>query len=160
MITGAFAASRGLQADNRIAFAIARVAFSAYEVGMFDIGWENAATTNDLVGDANSSLVNVIAPTAGGIVCGILGVWQQNVSAGHRGKILLYGETQCKIIKASGNVGRGDRLCATTGKYLSTDHAAGDRVIAVAREPLTAPSSATLGLVFFNGINGLAQFVT
>lgn len=160
MLTGAVAPSRGVMPEPIVAWATARVTFSQYEIGQFDLAWADAGTLNDLIGDPNSSLNSVIAPTASGIICGILGIWQQSVSAGQRGRIMLVGESYAKVIKASGNVARSDRLCATTAKNLSPDHSAGDRVIAVAREPLTAPAAATNGLVLFNGITGLAQFVT
>lgn len=159
MLTPAFGTSRGAQPQNVTVFAVARVAFNAYEVGQFDIAYDSADTLNDIIGDANGSLSGVIKPTAAGIICGALGLWQQSVGAGQIGKILLVGEAYGKQIKASGDISRMDQLCATTDGYLSPDHTAGDRVIAMARENLTAPSAATVGMVLFEGIHGLAQFV-
>jgi len=160
VVIGALAPSLGVDADNLFVWAIADVAFNAGEVGMFDLPRGSSNTTNDQVGSLNSSTVRVVAPTSGGIICGLLGVWQNDVAVGGRAKLLLRGETTAKVIKASGNVARADRLCATTAKFLSPDHSAGDRVIAIAREPLTAPTTATSGLVWFDGVNGLSVFTS
>jgi hypothetical protein len=160
MLTGAFSPSLGIQPAPLLAWAIARVAFNAYEVGQFDIARADASTVNDLTGHKGSIFAGVIKPTSGGIISGFLGVWQQNVSAGGRGRIMLWGKSTAKIIKASGDVARADQLVANTDGYLSPDHAIGDRIIATALDPLTAPTTATEAEVLFNGIFGLGQFVS
>lgn len=160
MFTPAMGQAIGLTVENGIAWAIARETFSVGDVGAFDIANNNAAVTNNNSGDASSGLANVVSPTAGDIVCGVLCVWLQNVTTGQRGKVLIEGETDGYLIKASGNLAAGDPLVATTAKNLSSDHSAGDRVIAICKTALTAPSTRTLGRVFFSGIRGLATLVS
>lgn len=160
MITSAFAPSLGIQPDPKIVWARAAVAFNAYECGQFDLAWADAGTISDILGQEGSSMTRVIKPTAGGIVCGILGLWLGSVSAGARGRLMLWGEATAKLIKASGNIARADRLIANTSGYLTPDHAAGDRIIALSRDALTGPSAATEATVLFNGVHGLGVYVS
>ena len=160
MLTAAFSPSLGIQPDNKIVFAIAAVAFNAGEVGQFDLAMSDAGTLTDIIGKSDSMFARLIKPTAGGIVCGIMGVWLQNVAAGQRGRVLLWGDVEAQLIKASGNIARGDQLIANTDGRLTPDHSAGDRILAIALEPLTAPATATEARVLFNGVHGLGVFTS
>lgn len=160
MLVGAFAPALGVQPDPKTAYAVARVPFSAYEVGQFDIAREDAATLSAIIGSSDSIFTGVIKPTAAGAICGLLCVWLQDVVAGQRGRIMLWGATYAQLIKASGNIGRGDTLTVNTDGVLSPDHTAGDRIVAVSLDPLTAPTTATEARVLFNGIHGMGQFVS
>lgn len=160
MYTAAYAPSVGIMADNRKCFAIARAAFLRGNVGQFDIANSDASSTDNLVGSLTSGLVNVIAPAAGGISSGIVCLFLQDAAVGQRVKVLLRGRDSALCIKSAGNISRGDRLVATTAKNLSPDHSAGDRIIARAVDAATAPSSATLIEVDFDGINGLGVYTS
>lgn len=147
--------SLGLSADSIIRRVILRGgSFVVGDVAMFDFGFSNAATTNFIVGDSASCMVNVVAPTAAGLKvyphCIILTAGDD----GQKVQALIRGDFDPYLIKASGNIAKGDMLVATTAKNLSPDHTGGERVLAVAREALTAPSTRTRGSVSFNGLQG------
>jgi hypothetical protein len=160
MYTGAVSPSLGVMAENKLCDAIPRQAFALGQVGQFDLARSNANVTNALVGSPNSALANIIAPAAAGIAAGLLCVAQTALSNNIRGRCLLRGRTKALVIKAAGNIAAGDQLVANTSGYLSPDHSAGDRIVARALVAVTAPAAATLTEVDFDGVNGLATYVT
>lgn len=127
------------------------------DVVMFDLPAGDAATTNSVVGDPNSSLVNVVTPVSGQLPHGLFGVLQDAATDDNPGYVSLEGFATAYLIKSSGNIAAGDALCVDTSGNLTPDGALGRKIVGfyapLDGSTLTGPSTRTLGRVFFSGVN-------
>lgn len=111
--------------------------------------------TNNTVGDEASGFRNVIAPVSDDLNHGCLAVLLENISDDKQGDVVWEGECYAYVQKNSGNIAKGDPLYASTNGYLDADGAAGNKVVAIALEAKTAPSTKVLCRVGFSGVHAL-----
>lgn len=111
--------------------------------------------TNNKVGDEKSGLRNVIAPVSDDLNHGVLAVLVENISDDKPGRAVFEGECYAYVQKNSGNIAKGDPLYASTNGYLDADGVAGNKVVAIALEAKTGPSTAVLCRVGFSGVYAL-----
>ena len=128
---------------------------NAGDVLQFDLAQTDGNVTNNVPGHQSSGLVNVIAPTAGGVAGGsFLCFALVAINQDEAGLVRLTGIGSAFCIRASGSISPGDKLVATTSKNLDGILADGERIMAIAQETVTTPTSRTLAVVLFDGIRG------
>lgn len=157
--TGGSLGISGQDEDRRV---IARgAAFSAGQIMQFDLARSNAATTNATPGDPNSCLVNVVTVQTGGNKFGLLCAAMETIAQDRKGRARLRGLAKLYVVKSAGDIHVGDGLYAVAGqRYLTANPGAGDRLVAIAQENVTAPTTATLCNCLFDLINGVGTFVS
>ena len=120
-------------------------------------GPQAESTSTDPGGEGDSVFSNVDAPTAAGIQYGILAVCveEDGVADNAKGRFLISGVTdEAFVIRATSNIAIGDPLVATTAKNLDGVTAVDERVVGIALEAQTTPTTRTLSKVWFNGLPG------
>lgn len=124
-------------------------------------GPQTESASTDPGGEGTSVFSNVDAPTAAGIKYGVLAVCveQGGVADNAKGRFCLCGVLDdVYVIDAADSVAIGDPLVATTAKNLDAVIVGGagvhERIVGIALEALTTPSTRTLGKVWFNGLPG------
>lgn len=122
-------------------------AFSKGEVGQFDIGRDNAATTNTLEGDPNSCFTNVVAVTAAGAKRFPQVLFLEDVGQNQAGWALLSGVFDEADL--ADTVAAGAALMASSANNkLNAAVDDGAKVLAVALEAISSGGS---GKVLFDG---------
>lgn len=129
------------------------------DVVMVDMvtGPQTESASVDPGGEGTSIWSNVDAPTAAGIKYGILAVCVQvgGVLDNAKGRFCLSGILEdVFVIDGTDSVAIGDPLTATTAKNLDAVLAVNERIVGVALEALTTPTTRTLAKVWFNGLPG------
>lgn len=125
------------------------------EVVKFDLAMTDPDTTNNREGDENSGLTNVVDLTAAARRGhGVLAVCEADIGDNDRGYAKVYGFVKALVQKASGNIALDDPLVAHVDGYLTADLQSGDRIVAFAREAVTAPTTPTIAEVAFDGVHG------
>lgn len=126
----------------------------AGDVMMLDLLKADAATTTADYFTTTSIFSNVIPPSAGA-VAGTAPAWFVVCleAADDDGSALcaLNGPVDAMVIGAAGDMAIGTKLVVTTAKNLDIVTAAGEVVVAIGMGALAAPTSRTLGPVFFQG---------
>jgi hypothetical protein len=97
---------------------------------------------------------NVDDPNAAGIKYGVLCVALESIADNAAGRFRICGIVDAFVIAAAGSVVIGDGLVATTGNNCDLVLAADERIIAIALEAQTTPTTRTLSSVWFNGLPG------
>lgn len=132
---------------------------AAGDVVQLDLAQSDAATTDNAVSATTSGLVNVIAPESGMLDHGMFAVMEAATSDDQKGYGIFCGFATAYLIKGSGDIAAGDALCVTTAGNLSPDGALGRKFVAIYAPldgaTLSAPTTRTLGRVWFNGVNGI-----
>lgn len=127
------------------------------DVLMFDLPGGDEATTDIEVASKSSSLVNVVAPTTAQLTHGIFGVLHKDTTDDRPGYVALGGFVMAYLIKSSGNINAGDLLVPTTAMNLSPDGTLGHKAVAffapLDGATMVAPTTRTLGRVYFSGVN-------
>jgi hypothetical protein len=125
-----------------------------------DLVLESTEATGYGIG-ADSAFSNVIPPNAADQARGIGLVALEAIADNARGKFAVGGYQTAKVQKNSGNIAVLDPLVlSTAGNYLDADTAGGAKIVALALEAATGPSSATAIKVLFAGIHGLGSVNT
>ncbi len=136
-------------------------AFTAGQVGQLDLANTDEAVTNNKVGDPASGWANIVVPTATGIKAYPLAVALEAIADDAAGQWRAEGIVYAYVVKASGNIAKGEALYAVSGqRYLTADGSAGVRVQATAEEGATAPTTPTLIRVHLKASNGKGTFVS
>ena len=132
---------------------------AAGDVVQLDLAQTDAATTDNNIAATTSGLVNAITPASGMLDHGLFAVMESAALDDQKGYGIFCGFATAYLIKASGDIAAGDALCVTTAGNLSPDGALGRKFVAVYAPldgaTLSAPTTRTLGLVWFNGVNGI-----
>lgn len=123
-----------------------------------DLPNNDADVSDNTVGGAASGFRNVVVPTASDYRWGQVAVLAENIGDNRSGRVVFEGECQAYVIKASGNIAKGDPLYAsvTSGVgVLTADAVAGSKIVARSLEDKTGPSTKTLCRVAFSGVHAL-----
>jgi len=118
---------------------------------------QQTETTSESPGGSGVSIFNnAIAPHAGSISYQPMGVCIEaaGIADNARGKVRIWGICEAYVILNSGNVTVGMDLSATTAKNLDGAPAAGERIVGIALELATTPTTRALIDVWFNGAGG------
>jgi hypothetical protein len=161
MLGGTVQSGLGVSEEPRRALCIVRTAVAGATLSKgtpVQLDFARTYATNARFGDPDSCFSIVRLPTAlGQQGVGVLGVLEADTDDKQRGMVKFGGMARALIRKASGDVSPGDPLVAKNGQaYLSADFSPGDRVVATYQgaSALSAPSTATLGDVLFEGESG------
>lgn len=143
----------GLQIINEDVRVTARDGgFAAGEVVMFDL-FESESN------GAAAALAEVVQPTAPGIIGGgIFAVCLAAIADNAVGTVRVRGLVSGLCIAVSGDIDPGDRLTVSVAGNLDIVAIVGEKYVAISRDSLTTPTTATLGDVLFDGINGFGRF--
>lgn len=132
---------------------------SAGDVVQLDLAQSDAATTDNNISATTSGLVNAITPESGMLDHGLFAVMEAATSDDQKGYGVFCGFANAFLIKSSGDIAAGDALCVDTSGNLTPDGALGRKFVAIYAPldgtTLTAPTTRTLGRVWFNGVNGI-----
>lgn len=133
----------------------------------FDLDWANkdAATTTATLGATTSVHVNVVTPTAAGIILHPMGICLEDIADDGYGWIRVKGTVEAKVEKSSGadNINTGAGCIGTTSGTLDNALTADARYLAMALGALsgTPAIAATMIPVYFDGTpGGLGTYVT
>lgn len=123
----------------------------------FDLAQTDAATTNANVADPASSLVNVVTPATAMLAYGCFGMLLESTLDDQKGYVCIEGFCDAYCIKASGDINPGDPLVVDTNGNLSADGTLGYKIVAyyapLDGSAMSAPSTRTIGRVYFSGVN-------
>ncbi len=131
----------------------------------FDFAQGDAATSTVTLGATTSVFVNVVAPTAAGIISGIHAVLLEDIGDDEFGWVRVKGRVEAMVEKSSGadDVDTGAGCIGTTSGTLDNALTADAKYLGMALGTLsgTTPISATLIPVQFDGTPaGLGTYVT
>jgi len=89
---------------------------------------------------------------------GIFGIALEAAADNAEFEVLIAGEVDALVSKGTGNVAEGDPLVAgSSNGELDADTSTGMKILGIAIEALTGPSTAALGRVLFNGWSGFGS---
>ncbi len=125
-------------------------------VGMFDLANSDAAVTSNKSGVETSGLASIVAPVDTGteLKFGLFCVCAEAISDDQVGNAVYKGRVKALCKVASGNITPGMPLTVATDGTLTADVVAGDKVVGIALETITTPTSGTLCDVLFDGMYG------
>lgn len=136
-----------VRGGNKSAGALVQIDLYASDA---DTATAGASTPSAIFGTA-------IAPTAGGCAgtdAAYFGVMLADTTDDTVGVCRVRGSVSALVLRASGNIVLGTELAANTNGYLKAASADGNRILAFGSATVTAPTSATLADVYFDGIRG------
>lgn len=123
------------------------------EIAQFDLAGSDADTQSIRPGKRDSSLVNVVSPTATGKKYGVLVFFQQATKRDHEGYARL-ASGYFKGVSILGTTAQGDRLVASEdNNSLQAPSEAGEKVIAIRGE-------ASDEIIAFDGSTGFGIYDT
>jgi len=116
---------------------------------VLDLSNADAAVDNNSVGEADSGLRSVRVPVAGDQNAGVACVLTKAVTDDQDVDAVFVGRVKALVQKNSGNIAAGDPLYIGTSTALDADSpGVGKKIVAIALEAVTGPSSATLADVW------------
>jgi hypothetical protein len=116
---------------------------------VFDLSNSDAAVDSNEPGSPSSGLRNVRVPASGDVNIGIVAITEKAVLDDKSDFLVTSGPCRCRVQKNSGNIAVGDPLyLSATNNYLDADSpGVAAKVVAIANQAVTGPSTATLANV-------------